>query len=39
LFKKLLSVETRIGDAEGQERAKAKARDWVAKNAQAAQAA
>jgi rRNA biogenesis protein RRP5 len=37
LFKKLLSVETRIGDADGQERAKGKAREWVAKNAQSQQ--
>ncbi len=34
LFKKLLSVETRIGDEAGQDRAKAKAREWVAQNAQ-----
>ncbi|KAI5448963.1 rRNA biogenesis protein rrp5 [Naganishia albida] len=33
LFKKLLSLETRIGDAAGQERAKEKARDWVSKHA------
>jgi rRNA biogenesis protein RRP5 len=33
LFKKLLSLETRIGDAAGQEQAKEKARDWVTKHA------
>lgn len=33
LFKKLLSLETRIGDAAGQEGAKEKAREWVTKNA------
>lgn len=33
LFKKLLSLETRIGDAAGQEQAKEKAREWVTKNA------
>lgn len=32
LFKKLLAIEARIGDEEGQERAKAKAREWVMAN-------
>ena len=34
LFKKLLSLEGRFGDEEGQERAKTKAREWVMANAQ-----
>jgi rRNA biogenesis protein RRP5 len=29
LFKKWLALEGRIGDAEGQERAKGKAKEWV----------
>jgi hypothetical protein len=33
LFKKLLSVESKIGDEKGEERAKEKARKWVLKNA------
>lgn len=33
LFKKWLNIETRIGDAAGQERAKTRAREWVAANA------
>jgi rRNA biogenesis protein RRP5 len=37
LFKKWLNIETRIGDAAGQERAKTKAREWVAANAKPAE--
>jgi rRNA biogenesis protein RRP5 len=33
LFKKWLNIEVRIGDAAGQERAKTRAREWVAANA------
>ena len=33
LFKKWLSIETRIGDEAGQEKAKERAREWVAANA------
>lgn len=36
LFKKLLALENRIGDDAGQDKAKAKARDWVMANASAA---
>lgn len=32
LFKKWLSIETRIGDVQGQEKAKEKAREWVVAN-------
>ena len=32
LFKKLLSVEGKIGDEKGEERAKDKAREWVLSN-------
>jgi rRNA biogenesis protein RRP5 len=37
LFKKWLNIEVRIGDASGQERAKARAREWVAANAKPAE--
>lgn len=37
LFKKWLAVETRIGDAAGQEKAKERAREWVAANSKAAE--
>ena len=37
LFKKWLNIEVRIGDAAGQERAKARAREWVAANAKPAE--
>jgi rRNA biogenesis protein RRP5 len=33
LFKKWLNIETRIGDVQGQEKAKEKAREWVVANA------
>ena len=33
LFKKWLNIEMRIGDVAGQERAKSRAREWVAANA------
>jgi rRNA biogenesis protein RRP5 len=32
LFKKWLSIETRLGDTQGQEKAKDRARQWVAAN-------
>ena len=35
LFKKWLAIENRIGDEGGQEKAKDRAREWVAANAQA----
>jgi len=35
LFKKLLSVESKIGDEQGEEKAKEKARAWVVANAKA----
>lgn len=38
LFKKWLNIETRIGDAAGQEKAKTRAREWVAANAEKKQA-
>jgi len=37
LFKKWLNIEVRIGDAAGQERAKTRAREWVAANARPAE--
>jgi rRNA biogenesis protein RRP5 len=37
LFKKWLNIEVRIGDASGQERAKTRAREWVAANAKPAE--
>jgi rRNA biogenesis protein RRP5 len=37
LFKKWLSIEVNIGDVAGQERAKARAREWVAANAKPAE--
>jgi rRNA biogenesis protein RRP5 len=33
LFKKWLNIEIRIGDVQGQEKAKEKAREWVVANA------
>lgn len=33
MFKKWLSLETRLGDAAGQEKAKTRAREWVMANA------
>lgn len=35
VFKKWLAMEQKIGDQKGQDRAKEKAREWVAANAQA----
>ncbi|OWT39295.1 rRNA biogenesis protein RRP5 [Cryptococcus neoformans Bt1] len=37
LFKKWLTIEQRIGDAAGQDKAKARAREWVETNAKPAQ--
>lgn len=37
LFKKWLTIEQRIGDAAGQDKAKARAREWVEANAKPAQ--
>lgn len=37
LFKKWLSLESRIGDAAGQDKAKARAREWVQANAKPAE--
>lgn len=39
MFKKWLVLEQRIGDAAGQEKAKGRAREWVAENAAARAAA
>lgn len=38
LFKKLLQIESKIGDKKGEERAKDKAREWVMAHAPAGRA-